>query len=174
MHKHTGARCMVWSWPVLTRPLRLAVCVCVCLSVRYQMPTPIKHTHSVRNTEAFMDNFRCIHTHVHTHTKTHTHISFPLIQKRVSSGSCQGFSHGEQWASQKQPPRLSLCTQTITHAHTCTFTLCALVWGVRMRCFGQMLDQLFVSHRKSLQYCKNIRHWFWLDMPSYFSFWPVG
>ena len=81
-HAHTqrSTRRVVWSvgravgqaWQGLHAStwLHLCVCVCVCvcartsLGVGHLMPTPRRHTHAVRNTDAFMDSF----THTHWHS----------------------------------------------------------------------------------------------------------
>lgn len=112
--------------------VRACICVCVCMC---ETPNAYSSEHTVRNTDAFMDSF------AHTHS-----LLFPLVQKRVSSGSCQALSHREQWASQKQPPRLSLHTHTHIHCVWCEER-------DRMRCLGQMLDQLSMLHTKSLCTC---------------------
>ncbi len=79
-HTHTHrAWCEVMAeqWASHDKAFMLAPgCLCVCVSVcvlcvRHLMPTPRRHTHAVRNTDAFMDSF----------AHTHTHFFFPWYKR---------------------------------------------------------------------------------------------
>lgn len=115
--------------------------VCVRERARHLM---LSKSHTVRNTNEFMGDF------AHTYTHIHTLLSL-TVEKRVSSGSCQLLPNREQWASQKQPPRLSLCTHMHTYARWHTHTQQKVLRcgeKERMRCLGQMQDQLSKLHEE--------------------------
>lgn len=77
-----GAKRWRCSGPVMTRPSckHLALCVCTCVCVRHLMPTPLRHTHTVRNTDAFMDSFAHTHT-TRVRAQTHSHSFFPWYKR---------------------------------------------------------------------------------------------
>lgn len=95
MHKHTDTQtrgawwceAMAVQWASHDKAFMQApgsvcvyVCVYACVCVRHLMPTPLRHTHTVRNTDAFMDSFAHTHT-TRVRAQTHSHSFFPWYKR---------------------------------------------------------------------------------------------
>lgn len=84
-----------WWWrigPVMTRPLSLHLTVWLCTSA-----AECRHlwdSHLLSGIQ--MQSRTALTTLTRTHAHTDTRAPFPLVQKRVSSGSCQECSHRRQ------------------------------------------------------------------------------